>query len=169
MMSSMNDIRNESVIPNAPPVGVAFLLSQVGAHAALGFAERLRALGLEPHHAGILRILGSNSGITQQRLSDMLGMFPSRLVALLDDLQGRKLIDRRNHPTDRRRHLLYLTKIGRKALKRIGALTVQLERHLLGALKEKEKQGLFDALTRIVSQQQMTPSVHPAYRQFGKR
>ena len=79
------------------------------------------------------------------------------------------LIDRRNHPTDRRRHLLYLTKIGRRALKRIGALTVQLERLLLAALKEKEKQGLFDVLTRIVSQQQMTPSVHPAYRQFGKR
>jgi DNA-binding MarR family transcriptional regulator len=165
----MNDTRNERAAPNAPPVGVAFLLSKVGAHAALGFAKRLRVLGLEPHHAGILRILGSNSGIAQQRLSAMLGMFPSRLVVLLDDLEHRKLIDRRSHPTDRRRHRLYLTKAGRRALNKIGALTVQLEHHLLAALQEKEKQSLLDVLTRIVSQQRVTPSVHPAYRQIGKR
>ena len=165
----MNDTRKQNAGPKAPRVGVAFLLSQVGAHAALGFAERLLVLGLEPHHAGILRILGSNSGITQQRLSAMLGMFPSRLVVLLDDLEDRKLIDRRSHPTDRRRHRLYLTKAGRRALTKIGALTVQLERHLLAALQENEKQSLLDVLTRIVSQQQITPSVHPAYRQLGKR
>jgi DNA-binding MarR family transcriptional regulator len=168
-MSIMNDTRNEKAVLNAPPVGVAFLLSQVGAHAALDFAKRLRVLGLELHHAGIIRILGSNSGIAQQRLSAMLGMFPSRLVVLLDDLERRKLIDRRSHTTDRRCHRLYLTKAGRRALNKIGALTVQLEHHLLAALQEKERQSLKDVLTRIVYQQRIRPSVHPAYRQIGKR
>jgi len=167
-MFVMNDLQKPGMVPQAPTVGVAFLLSQVGAHAALGFAEELRVLSLEPHHAGILRILGSNSGITQQQLSGMLGMFPSRLVVLLDDLESRKLIHRRNHPTDRRRHCLYLSKTGRTALQRIGDLTVQLEQHLLAALTERERKKLFDVLTRIVSQQKMTPSVHPAYRQLGK-
>jgi len=165
-------MRNDSggrVIPKAPPVGVAFLLSQVGAHAALGFAELIRALDLEPYHAGILRILGSNAGITQQTLSSILGMFPSRLVLLLDDLERRKLIERRSHPTDRRRHCLYLTKAGRRSLKRIGSLTIQLEDKLLGGLTKNEKQELFNMLTRVVAQQKMTPSVHPAYRQLGRR
>jgi DNA-binding MarR family transcriptional regulator len=162
MISESNDIGNGQ---NSPPVGVAFLLSQVGAHAAIDFSERLRVLNLKPHDAGILRILGSNPGITQQALSAMLGIFPSRLVALLDGLEGRKLIDRRNSPEDRRSYQLHLTRSGRTALTSIGRLTNQLEKHLLAALTEVEKKSLFDLLSRIVSQQQITPGVHPAYRE----
>jgi DNA-binding MarR family transcriptional regulator len=170
MMSSINDIgQDRGTMKNAPPVGVAFLLSQVGAHAAIGFTGRLRVLNLKPHDAGILRILGSNSGITQQALSTMLGMFPSRLVALLDALESRKLIERRNSPTDRRIYRLHLTGAGRTALTTIGRLTNELENDLLEALSEGEKKGLFELLTRIVSQQRITPGVHPAYRQLGKR
>jgi len=67
-----------------PPVGVAFLLSQVGAHAASCFEERLAAMELKPHHAGLLRMLGSNPGLSQQELCDVFGIFPSRLVVLLE-------------------------------------------------------------------------------------
>jgi len=66
--------------------GLAFLLSQVGAHAAARFAERIAPLKLKPHHSGILRILENDAGVTQQALCDLLGMFPSRLVGLLDEL-----------------------------------------------------------------------------------
>jgi hypothetical protein len=41
----------------------AFLLAQVGAHAAAKFAERLRAIELVPAHAGILRILAATPAI----------------------------------------------------------------------------------------------------------
>jgi DNA-binding MarR family transcriptional regulator len=168
-MSSVNDIKHDrDTAESAPSVGVAFLLSQVGAHAANGFTERLSAVNLKPHDAGILRILGSKPGITQQALSAMLGMFPSRLVKLLDGLESRKLIDRRISPKDRRIYQLHLTKSGRTALTTIGRLTDQLEEHLLAALNEREKKGLFSLLTRIVSQQKLTPGVHPAYREFGK-
>jgi DNA-binding MarR family transcriptional regulator len=169
MMFLINDITNRSTTPNAPPVGLAFLLSQVGTHAAIDFSKRLYVLGLKPHDSGILRILGSNPGITQQALSAMLRIFPSRLVALLDHLESHKLIDRRNNPTDRRSYRLYLTKGGRMVLRRIGQLTHQLEDHLFAALSKREKEVLFDVLTRIVLQQEITPGVHPAYSQLGKR
>jgi DNA-binding MarR family transcriptional regulator len=168
IMSDVNDIWDDSK-PASPPVGVAFLLSQVGAHAALGFTGRLRALHLKPYDAGILRILGSNPGLTQQALSALLGVFPSRLVALLDGLERRKLIDRRSSPRDRRIYQLHLTRSGRAALTKISGLTLQLEDDLLAALSERERQSLFDWLTRIVSQQKITPGVHPAYRELGKR
>jgi len=148
---------------------LAFLLSQVGAHAALGFGERLTKLDLKPQDAGILRMLGSNPGLTQQALSTLLGIFPSRLVALLDSLEKRKLIDRRNSPEDRRSYHLHLTKPGRSALTAIGRATRQLEEDLLAALSEAEKERLFDVLTRIISQQQITPGVHPAYRTEANR
>src|SRR5882757_9731844 len=114
--------------------GLAFLLSQVGAHAAALFAERIAPLKLKPYHAGILRILGNGSGLTQQALCDLFGMFPSRLVGLLDDLEKAKLIERRESPSDRRTHALHLTRTGRRALSAIGKLTRQLQDDLCAGL-----------------------------------
>jgi len=150
-----------------PPPGVGFLLSQVGAHAAARFAERIAPLKLKPYHSGILRILGSGSGLTQQALCDLLGMFPSRLVGLLDELEKLRLIERRESPADRRTYSLHLTKAGRDALSDIGKLTRQLQDDLCAALNEKERKLLAEMLSRIVSQQQITPAVHPGYRQVG--
>jgi DNA-binding MarR family transcriptional regulator len=164
----MNDIKNRDTSMTAPPVGLAFLLSQVGWHVALAFTKRLRALDLVPYDVGVLRILGSNPGISQQSLSAILGVFPSRLVALLDDLEERRVIDRRNHPTDRRSYRLHLTKRGHSALAKIGRLTHQLENDVLAALNEKDKKSLRDLLTRIVKRQQITPGVHPAYGQLNR-
>ena len=156
-------------VAKAPPVGIAFLVSQVGAHAANGFAERLSVMDLKAYDAGILRLLGSNPGLTQQALSDLLGIFPSQLVALLDRLEKRKLVDRRNNPADRRSYLLYLSKQGRKALEDIGRLTVELETDFFSALSDGEKALLHQLMMRIVSQQKITPGVHPAYRQMARQ
>jgi len=152
-----------------PPVGTAFLLSQAGAHAAMGFADRLKALNLKPYDAGILRMLGSNPGHSQQTLSGLLGMFPSQLVAVLDALESRHLIERRNQPADRRSYRLYLSRTGRKTLNEIGKLTLRLEEDLFAALSQREKNTLQEFLRRIIAQQEITPGVHPAYRQIGRR
>lgn len=93
----------------APSVSLSFLVSQLGGYAALESGARLAPLGLEPHHAGILRIVGRNPGLSQQALSETLGVFASRLVLLLDTLEARVLIARREHPADRRSYRLHLT------------------------------------------------------------
>ena len=94
----------------------SFLIAQVGAHAASQFAERLRKLKLVPQHAGILRILNSTPGITQQALAATLEMVPSRLVVLVDDMEQQGLIERRGNPEDRRRYALHITEKGHSTL-----------------------------------------------------
>lgn len=162
----MNRINKNTVtIPQrVPKVGVAFLLSQVGAHAAYAFEERLSVAGLKPHHAGLLRMLGANPGLSQQELSDLFGVFPSRLVLLLDQLEAGQLIERQDDRSDRRSYRLYLTDAGRKTLDRIGRLTNELEGDLCGSLNDVERKILTKLLERIVTQQNITPAVHPAYR-----
>jgi DNA-binding MarR family transcriptional regulator len=158
---------NDSPAPKKiPPVGVAFLLSQVGAHAANSFEERLASMELKPHHAGLLRMLGSNPGLSQQELSDVFGIFPSRLVVLLDQLELRRLIERRDNSSDRRGHRVHLTRAGRKALTRIGRLTRELEADLCAALTDPERTELAGMLARIVARQNIIPAVHPAYRKL---
>src|SRR5262245_6980794 len=162
----MNSIKYRAAPRKVPHVGVAFLLSQVGTHAAYTFEEQLSAMELRPHHAGLLRMLGANPGLSQQELSDRFGVFPSRLVVLLDQLEMRKLIERRDDPLDRRGYRLHLTKAGRKALTDIGRLTRELEKDLCSSLNDAERKTLTTLLGRIVAQQNITPAVHPAYRKL---
>jgi DNA-binding MarR family transcriptional regulator len=162
----MTSVKYSAPPKRIPPVGVAFLLSQIGAHAASSFEERLAAIELKPQHAGLLRMLGSNPGLSQQELCDVFGIFPSRLVVLLDQLEVRRLIERRNNSSDRRGHRVHLTKAGSKALTVIGRRTVELETDLCAALTGPERATLAALLARIVAQQNITPAVHPAYRKL---
>src|SRR5215475_11647264 len=109
----------------------AFLLAQVGAHAATKFAERLAALDLTPSHAGTLRLIQASEGLSQQALGVALGLVPSRLVVLIDELEQRRLVERRDHPTDRRSYALYLTDKGREVFKAIGRVARDHQEALL--------------------------------------
>jgi DNA-binding MarR family transcriptional regulator len=146
---------------------VAFLLSQVGAHASARFAERLEPLGLKPMHAGILGVIERADGLSQQALGDRLGLFPSRLVGVIDDLEGRGLVERRNSPTDRRSYALYLTGAGRKALEQMRRVAYEHQDALCAALDDAERAQLAGLLARIAAQQGLTPGVHPGFRKLG--
>ena len=111
-------------------------------------------------------MLGSNPGLTQQALSELLGVFPSQLVRFLDSLEEQQLIERRDTPGDRRSYRLHLTRKGRSVLARIGELTQELERDFFAALSVAENRLLQELLSRVVAQRNITPGVHPAYKQL---
>jgi len=148
-------------------LGLAFLLSQVGAHGSARFAERLAPLNLTPPHVGILGVIKHADGLSQQALGEKLGVFPSRLVALLDELEERGLVERRDSPNDRRSYALHLTKAGRDMLERIGRIGREHQEALCAALNESEREQLAGFLTRIVAEQGLTPGIHPGYRKLG--
>src|SRR5215831_6794824 len=100
----------------------AFLLAQIGAHAATQFGERLNSLRLTRPHAGILRLIALTPGLSQQELARRLAILPSQLVSLLDELQERGLIERRQDATDRRTYALHLTKSGCDVAEQIGRI-----------------------------------------------
>jgi DNA-binding MarR family transcriptional regulator len=143
----------------------AFLLAQLGAHAASRFAETLGPIGLSPAHAGILRILDAAPAITQQALAGALGSPPSRLVALVDELEAKGLVERQANETDRRRYALHLTAKGKAALQTIGHLVREHQNALLAALSQDERQQLTALLMRIADQQGLRKGVHPGYSQ----
>src|SRR5580700_9696654 len=120
----------------------AFLLAQLGAHAASQFAERLRVLDLAPADAGILRLLRVASGLSQQELAGKLQIHPSRLVAILDNLEQRGLVERRANLEDRRLYSIHLTKDGGEALEKIGKVAREHQDALLSALNKGERDEL---------------------------
>jgi len=147
----------------------AFLLAQIGAHAATQFGERLKGLRLARPHAGILRLIGLTPGLSQQELARRLAILPSQLVALLDELEERGLIERRQDATDRRTYALHLTTAGRNVLEQIGRIAREHDDAVCAALHVDERQQLNALLGRIAEQQGLTPGVHPGYRSLGRK
>jgi DNA-binding MarR family transcriptional regulator len=147
----------------------AFLLAQVGAHAAVKFAERLGPLGLTPAHVGSLRVIGASAGSSQQEVAERLGMFPSRLVALVDELQDRGLIERRENARDRRTYMLQLTPLGTQLLQSIGRVAREHQNALLAALSTEERDLLASLLLRVADQQGLLRGVHPGFERLRPR
>jgi DNA-binding MarR family transcriptional regulator len=145
----------------------AFLLAQLGANAASQFAERLRVLNLAPSDAGILRLLSVAAGLSQQDLAGRLNIHPSRLVAILDELEKRGFVERRPNPDDRRLYSLHLTTGGEEVLTRIGKVAREHQDALLAALTSNERETLGTLLLKVADQQGLTRGVHPGYRLMG--
>src|ERR1700748_3609123 len=116
----------------------AFLLAQVGAHAAQSFAERLSSHQLTPPHAGILRLIAQSPGLSQQELAKRLRMHASRLVAFVDELESKGLLRRQTSKGDRRVYALHLTQKGKETLTLIGQVAREHQRALCAALSEDE-------------------------------
>jgi DNA-binding MarR family transcriptional regulator len=156
---------NARLKPRGP--GTAFLLAQAGAHAASRFAARLSEADLVPAHAGIFRILSATPAISQRALATALGTVPSRLVALVDDLEARGLVERRAHESDRRSYALHLTDKGRATMETIGRIAREHRQDLLAALSDEEEATLSALLQRVAEQQGLLRGVHPGYARIG--
>jgi DNA-binding MarR family transcriptional regulator len=148
------------------PTGAAFLLAQLGAHAADRFAERIDGLGITPPHAGILRLVVATPSCNQQALAKRLGVLPSRMVILIDELTEKGLVERKRSTKDRRHSELVLTKRGRRMLEKLSKLAAEHEADLCAGLTAAERDTLAALGRKIVHQQGLTPDVHPGYRKL---
>ena len=154
--------------PSYGPAHVAFVLTQVGALAAMGFAEQLAPLGLTPAHAGLLRAVAAEPGRSQQAVATELGVLPSRLVALVDELEQGGLLERRRNPGDRRHHALHLTADGEARLVEIGKAAQRNADAYLAALDGDDQAMLGQLLDRLAAAHGLSPDVHPGFRALGR-
>ena len=146
------------------PSGVAFLLAQLGAHAAGRFADRVAGLGLTPAQVGVLRVVAQQPGLSQQALATELGVVPSKVVALVDALEQRGVLERRREPADRRLYALHLSASAPELLRQVREAVRQHDQELTSALTPAERDQLAGLLRRIADAQGLKPGVHPGYR-----
>jgi DNA-binding MarR family transcriptional regulator len=152
---------NAPIDGDEAPSTLAFLLSQVGIYASQRFAERIAVLDLHPPLFRVLNVVDAAEGLSQQAIGEAIGAPPSRMVAIVDELERRELIERRPHPGDRRIRALHLTGKGRKQLARGRKVASEHEEELTRGLSDAERRRLVALLQKLVAAQGVGSGVHP--------
>jgi DNA-binding MarR family transcriptional regulator len=127
----------------------AFMLKRLGFMLKDRTMEAFEETGMTPYHHAVLALLNEDPRETQAMIADALGYDRSHLVGVLDELEERGLIERRRDPTDRRRHLVSLTKDGEQALERLRAVSKQIENEFFRPLDATERKTLNELLLRL--------------------
>jgi DNA-binding MarR family transcriptional regulator len=149
-----------SLDSSTPFRGIGFTLSSIGYAVARRFRETLAPLQLEPREFALLRAVGLAEGQSQQAIGERLHIPPSRMVALVDALEARTLLERRHNPDDRRTRELYLTDDGRRLIGSALELAVALEHDLTADFDLEDRECLRELLQRVGGRLGVAPGVH---------
>lgn len=144
-----------------PLDSLGFLLSQLGFVSARRFHEVMKPVGIDPPHFLVLRFLAKLEGSSQQGVSEMLHIPPSRMVAVIDQLEQRGLVERRPNPSDRRARALYLTPAGREMLGRALQAAVAHELSIGATLTTEERRQVVALLQKLAAEMNLLSGVHP--------
>jgi DNA-binding MarR family transcriptional regulator len=127
---------------------ISFLLAKLGQVANGRFADRLAPLGIRPRHCAVLELLTGRPK-AQLELATTIGVTPSVVVDMLDELEQIDAIRRVRDQADRRRQLIELTPAGQRLRRRAVALAREADDSLLEDLDAAQKTALRAGLQRI--------------------
>jgi DNA-binding MarR family transcriptional regulator len=150
------------VTPPPTAQSVGFTISSLGFAVSRRFADTLAPLGLEPREFALMRAVSAAEGHTQQAVASAMHIPASRMVAFVDGLEARGLIERRHNPRDRRARELHLTAAGAELLESAFARASALERELCSGLSGAERELLLGLLQRIGASLGVPAGVHAA-------
>ena len=111
-------------------------------------AAALQSVGLTPALFAVLNYLQAGEGGIQQQIGSAMGIDPSTMVSLVDQLERAGLANRRPHPQDRRAREVLITPKGRRTVKRARELAEEVEDDVLQGLSPAERRQLVTLLRK---------------------
>ncbi|WP_327738021.1 MarR family winged helix-turn-helix transcriptional regulator [Streptomyces nojiriensis] len=126
------------------------LLGQASTHAQRLVAEGLNGADARKWHYAALVALEESGPASQATLSARTGIHRSDLVAVINELAARELVERTPDPEDRRRNVITLTPPGRRQLRTLEQILAAAQEELLTPLSAQEREQLVRLLGRIV-------------------
>ncbi|MFI6496541.1 MarR family winged helix-turn-helix transcriptional regulator [Nonomuraea typhae] len=125
------------------------LLAKASAQADRVVTAGLAAADAGKWHYAVLVALDDGGPASQAELSRRTGIYRSDMVAVLNALAGRDLIERAADPADRRRNVITLTPSGRAFTARLDLLVAELQDEALAPLAPAEREQLTRLLRRL--------------------
>ena len=113
------------------------------------FVRTMAKQKVTPGQFGVLDLISANPGLTQSALARAVGIERSTMVAVIDALENRKLVERRRAPSDRRSYALVLTETGRDLLAQLKPMVLAHEKRIAAELTAAERESLISLLKRV--------------------
>jgi len=135
--------------PAALQPNIGALLHDVARAMRRRFERRARQTGLPITRQQARALLGiaRNPGLSQAAVATMLDIEPIALVRMLDRLHGEGLVERRQHPTDRRVRTLWPTARAWGVIDRVLAINAETREEACAGLSPAARAALFEALS----------------------
>lgn len=111
--------------------------------------NRLRPYGLTAEQFQVLRSLEEDDGITQSELCEVVLKSPANMTRILDRLEKKKYLQRKDNPDDRRSSLVFLTAGGLQLMETVRAEIADFEDKVTRRLSDQQLQTVKDGLKRI--------------------
>jgi DNA-binding MarR family transcriptional regulator len=97
-----------------------------------------------------VRDIDDDEGRRHLEAAGELGIDRTTMVALVDTLEGKELVERRRSPQDRRKNIVQLTPAGRERLRDAELARQEMERRFLAPLSSTDATCLVRALQSLV-------------------
>jgi len=114
------------------------------------FAERILKpydLTLEQFH--VLKNLSANSGASQRELGTVVNKTPANMTRMLDRLEAKSLILRRDNPDDRRVSLIFLAPGGQSLVDEVFQVLKSFSTAIHQGITEQENRVIRTGLSKI--------------------
>jgi len=130
-------------------IGYALRRAQLAAFK--NFKETYKGFNITPAQYSVLMVIDRNPGLKQNQISDALGIKRANFVLLLNTLESRGLAQRAP-ASDRRSYALQLTPRGKAFLKKLRALSGQLETEFSAPIGPEGRATLLKLLNALTDE-----------------
>jgi DNA-binding MarR family transcriptional regulator len=118
--------------------------------ARFGEHDEFSQWGLRPPSIGTLKVVAQHAPISQREVSEKLGVHPSDMVKVVDQLESYGLVSRVRSDTDRRRYDLAPTAKGRQVLESFDELAREVDAEFYSVLSAAEQKQLEKLMSKLV-------------------
>jgi len=127
---------------------IQFLTARLAAKGNNHANKLLEELDLNVRQFSVLALAASELKPTQREMSAFVALDPSQIVALVDTLEDRGLVQRETDRRDRRSKNIVATAAGEQLYSKARTITTTAEDHVLSKLTETERDQLRELLTK---------------------
>lgn len=142
---------------HGPPPELAGRLGYLFKHAQMRLAEltadALTPYGISGRELAVLLVLANREPASQQDAARRLGIDRTTMVAFIDTLEDKGLVERQPDPDDRRRNVVALTDAGRDTLRRATEASNKAEQRFLAPLTRAAGENLKQSLARLIAKE----------------
>jgi DNA-binding MarR family transcriptional regulator len=114
-------------------------------------AQALAPFGIDGRELAVLAVLATEYPLSQLEAAGRLGIDRTTMVALIDTLEAKGLVERHRSAQDRRKNTVQLTSAGQDCLRQAERAREEMEHQFLSPLSHSDADRLVRALQTLVT------------------